>query len=74
MHIPMCNWCGEHEVGAISGGHVDFCSDDCADACASAQWDDYLDEHNPTSQDKDPMDLAIGEYARGEEWWNVGIS
>jgi len=29
-HVPMCQWCGEHEVGSIDGGHTEFCSNDCA--------------------------------------------
>lgn len=31
-HVPMCEWCGEHEVGTF-GAFVDFCSEKCADEC-----------------------------------------
>jgi len=31
-HVPMCKWCGEHEVGSISGGSADYCSTECIDA------------------------------------------
>ncbi len=38
--IPLCDWCGEHEVGSISGGSDRFCSTDCED-CFNESLDDF---------------------------------
>ncbi len=38
-HVPMCEWCGEHEVGSIDGGSDRFCSMDCTDC-----YNESLDE------------------------------
>lgn len=35
-HVPMCEWCGNHEVGAFSGGTDRFCSAKCVDECEAA--------------------------------------
>lgn len=37
-HVPLCDWCGEHEVGSIDGGHLHYCSDDCAECASFEEW------------------------------------
>lgn len=56
--IPMCQYCGEHEVGTWASGSVHFCSEVCEekawdsgdretldemlDEDEAAEWEDYL--------------------------------
>lgn len=37
-HVPMCEWCGEHEVGTF-GAFVDYCSTECEQIAAKAGFD-----------------------------------
>jgi hypothetical protein len=58
VHVPMCEWCGEHEVGSINGGSSRFCSMDCTDS-----FNDSLDIFEDTPCDwcgKASITLADG--------------
>ena len=48
-HVPMCEWCGEHEVGSIDGGTDRWCSFECADAACFELGDD---DGQPSEQDE----------------------
>jgi len=42
VSIPLCDWCGEKEVGSVSGGHFHYCSDECAGAEEEAEYEAQL--------------------------------
>ena len=39
-HVPMCEWCGNHEAGAFSGGTERFCPAQCVYEHDAAYDDD----------------------------------
>ena len=75
-HVPMCEICGEHEVGSISGGHTEFCSDECADKAMDYAMDEmaqYVDEPEGSHDLSDDAEaLASAGWGTDEDYGYYG--